>query len=856
MNPVLEAPGRSVSLVDGAQLATTREGPIKPEVNERPPAQPEVVVEPLASVPDVRRAADVLRLILALAVLLVGLLVATLADAGVRSTERGLLETIVTLPASLRDSLTTAVQLMVVVIPAAVVVVMMLRRRFAAVAKLVVAGAVALVAGVLVSHLLLGDSHPPTWHELLTGRNGIVAVTLPPVAWLAAMTAVVAAAGGELSRRWRRGLWWLTGIAGAVEVMVGGFLPVDAVVAAALGISLGSLVLLIFGEPARRPTAAQVVAALEDCGVDVASLKQLPSPGEGPDRFRATTRDGIGLAVRVYADDDRDHDRLARLTRWLLVRDPQDDRAGVTVESAAEHELLAMVAAARAGGRVPEPVVAYPVAGGPGPTGALVSWMDVDGQRLDLVSADEVREATLADIWLSVSRLHQHRVAHRRLRPDNITVDGSGQAWLTGLVLAELGANDRQLATDVAELMVSLAAQIGVDRTVASAVAELGGPTVAASAAFVQPLAVSAATRATVRDYDHKRSDNLSHGIEKLRPGGRPSLYADLRTAVAQVTGEPAVKPEQLARFTWKKGLTLLGAFAVIYLLLPQLANAGAAVHALQHANWWWVLAALPALFVAQSFSTLLQLGAIPADLPFGPTYFVSLGGSFLNRVTPNNVGGMALNFRYQQKAGIDSGAASAAVGLETIVGLGANLLLLAVFAARTGRNTSVHFHFHVHQWVLVLITAALVGCGLYGLTPRGRRFFHDKIWGFIRSAGTAIADVAKSPRHLALVGVGALGGPMVQITSLWLCVHALGGHVPFVEVGAVYLGGHLVASAAPVPGGLGALEAALIAGLSALGMPVGAAASAVLIYRLLTYWLTIPVGWLSLKIAEERRYV
>jgi uncharacterized protein (TIRG00374 family) len=155
-----------------------------------------------------------------------------------------------------------------------------------------------------------------------------------------------------------------------------------------------------------------------------------------------------------------------------------------------------------------------------------------------------------------------------------------------------------------------------------------------------------------------------------------------------------------------------------------------------------------------------------------------------------------------------------------------------------------------------VLITAALVGCALFGFTPRGRRFFHDKIWAFIRSAGAAIAQVAKSPRHLALTGVGALGGPMVQIVALWLCVHALGGQLPFVQVGAVYLGGHLVASAAPVPGGLGALEAALIAGLSALGMPVGAAASAVLIYRLLTYWLTVPVGWLCLKIAEQRGYV
>jgi uncharacterized protein (TIRG00374 family) len=667
----------------------------------------------------------------------------------------------------------------------------------------------------------------------------------------------VTVAGPQLSRRWRRGLWWLTGIAAAFEVIVGGFLPVDAFIAAAVGISVGSAVLLIVGEPPHRPSTAQVVAALQECGVDVTTLKQLPPAGLGPDAFYATTREGAALAVRVYAGDDRDRDRLTRLSRWLLVRDPQDDRAGATVESAAEHEMLAMVAAARSGGRVPQPVIAYPVAGDEGPAGALVAWIDVGGHRLDLMSPDEVSDTTLADLWHSVSRLHQHRVAHRRLRPDNIIVDGSDRAWLVGLVLAKLGANDRQLAIDVAELIAALAVQIGVDRTVASAVGGVGAPAASAAAAYLQPLAVTGPTRAGVRDHDHARTvTSGARGRSRLRPGGRPDLYADLRTAVAQATGEPPATLAPLARLTWKKVLTLLGAFAVIYLILPQLANAGAAVRALHHAHWWWVVAAVPAVFVAQAFSTLLQLGAIPTDLPFGPTYIVSFGGSFLNRVTPNNVGGMALNFRYQQKAGVDSGAASASVGLQTLSAVAATLLLLAVFFARTGRNTSVHFSFHIHQWILVLISAALVGCALFALTPRGRRFFHDKIWGFIRSAGTAIAQVAKSPRHLTLTGIGALGGPIVQIVALWLCVHALGGQLPFVQVGAVYLGGHLVASAAPVPGGLGALEAALVAGLSALGMPVGAAASAVLIYRLLTYWLTIPVGWLSLKVAEERGYV
>ena len=68
---------------------------MKPEVADVPPDEAEVVIEPLASRRNVRRAADVLRLALALGVLLIGLLVATLADRGVRSTERGLLNTIV-----------------------------------------------------------------------------------------------------------------------------------------------------------------------------------------------------------------------------------------------------------------------------------------------------------------------------------------------------------------------------------------------------------------------------------------------------------------------------------------------------------------------------------------------------------------------------------------------------------------------------------------------------------------------------------------------------------------------------------------------------------------------------------------
>ena len=96
----------------------------------------------------------------------------------------------------------------------------------------------------------------------------------------------------------------------------------------------------------------------------------------------------------------------------------------------------------------------------------------------------------------------------------------------------------------------------------------------------------------------------------------------------------------------------------------------------------------------------------------------------------------------------------------------------------------------------------------------------------------------------------------VVQILAFGACVHALGGELGLVQVGAVYMGARLVAGVAPVPGGMGALEAALIAGLVGFGMAAGPATSAVLIYRLLTFWLSVPFGWAALRDVERRGYV
>ena len=99
----------------------------------------------------------------------------------------------------------------------------------------------------------------------------------------------------------------------------------------------------------------------------------------------------------------------------------------------------------------------------------------------------------------------------------------------------------------------------------------------------------------------------------------------------------------------------------------------------------------------------------------------------------------------------------------------------------------------------------------------------------------------------------GSVAVTLAYIGALAAAVAAMHGHLTIAEVGAVYLGASIIAAAAPTPGGLGALEAAVVAGLTAVGMESGPAVAAVLSYRLVTYWLPILPGWVSFHMLERR---
>jgi undecaprenyl-diphosphatase len=616
--------------------------------------------------------------------------------------------------------------------------------------------------------------------------------------------------------------WVTLELVAAVGLITAGVLPVQLVLALATGFTVGAAVLVMFGVPDRRMGPAGVAAALRTGGVPVSQVTGPFATAKGSRPFEAVAGDGRALFVKVFGSEQRDADLLYRAWRGARLRGVGDSRPAASLFKAVEHEALLAVMAERAGVAVPH--IGQVVRAG----GSVLLTMDlVAGQCLDEVPADRITDELARGVWREVAGLHRAGIAHRSLHGTNIMISADGSPRLVDFSFAELAATSRQQAIDVAELLTWLAGRIGPGRAVATAAAEIGSDGVAAAVPLLQPLALSAGTRRAIK--------------------GQDGLLKNTRAAAIAACGGDADK--DLVRLQRVRPRTLLAIAALagaFYFLLPQIADVSSSWHALQHVNWAWlpVIIGLSALtYVA---SAMALIGAVPGRVPFGPAVLTQGASSFINRVSPANVGGMALNARFLQKSGTSTPASVAAVGVNALAGAIMHVVLIVVFFALAGHDLTQAFKLPVIIAVIGVVLA----------TRPGRRWTRKQLIPGARSAAGSLRQAAASPVKLGLLFGGSALITLAYIAGLAASVQAFGGGPGLIVLGAVYLAAAALAAAAPTPGGLGAIEAALVAGLTGVGMQPGPAVSAVLLYRLATYWLPVLPGWLCWRSLQHQGYV
>ena len=727
--------------------------------------------------------------------------------------------------------LTGLVQVAFVVAVAGIIAAALSRRRFRLLAGLAAGAAVAgaALAGILY---LAGDQHPPAVTAATGHGSWLASAAFPGPALLAAAAAVTVAAAPWLSRPWRRTAWIALGAAAVVRLITGTILPAELVLALALGVTVGAGLLVVFGVPDRRIGPGGIAAALRSAGLPVTCVEPAGVEAKGSRPFVAVTGDGRRLFIKALGSDQRDADLLYRAYRFARLRDVGDTRPAGSVLRSVEHQALIGALAERAGVRVPRVDRVIKAGGGT----ALLAMDRVDGSSLGLLPAQQISDDLLRQLWAEVDRLHRAGIAHRSLRAANVMVDGDLLPWLTDFSFSELSATQRQKDLDVAELLASLAVLAGADRAVSSAAAVIGARQLAAAVPLLQPLALSAATRHAIARHD--------------------GLLAATRSAATTASGLSGQPLARLQRVRPRTLLAIAAAAGAFYFILPQLAQVSSSWHALQSARWAWLPVIIAASALTYLASAAALIGAVPGPVPFWPATLTQAASSFVNRVSPANVGGMALNARFLQKNGVPPSAGVAAVGVNALMGAVAHLILLVIFFTLAGHRLAQAFKLPPASKLLLLLAIAAALVGIVLATRRGRRFASTRLLPGLRSAAASLRTVAASPVKLMLLVGGSALITLAYIAGLAASVQAFGGGAGIAEIGAVYLGAALIAAASPTPGGLGAIEAALVAGLTGIGIAPGPAVSAVLAYRLATYWLPVLPGWICLRVLQKRDYV
>jgi uncharacterized protein (TIRG00374 family) len=144
---------------------------------------------------------------------------------------------------------------------------------------------------------------------------------------------------------------------------------------------------------------------------------------------------------------------------------------------------------------------------------------------------------------------------------------------------------------------------------------------------------------------------------------------------------------------------------------------------------------------------------------------------------------------------------------------------------------------------LVVIVVVLVLSAGLLLIKPIRVRVL-GPIIGIVKSAGGHLGTVFSSPaRVLALFG-GSMLVTLAYAATLVFSVEAFGGGLSIPEICTAYMVAVTISTIAPTPGGLGALEATMIAALAGFGMDHGPAVGAVLAFRLATFWLPILPGW------------
>jgi uncharacterized membrane protein YbhN (UPF0104 family) len=278
----------------------------------------------------------------------------------------------------------------------------------------------------------------------------------------------------------------------------------------------------------------------------------------------------------------------------------------------------------------------------------------------------------------------------------------------------------------------------------------------------------------------------------------------------------------------------------------------------LADATWGWLVFGFVFAQVPRLTQAVAALGSIAAKLRFGPVYVLQLATSYLNLAVPSSVARMAVDIRFFQRQGLPAAAAVTAGVIESFAGNVLQAVLVLVLVLFTSADLSLGLSAPGSSsltllWIIIGIAAVVVLVVV--LVPRLRRGIVDRLRVWLPQVKSALGALRASNKLLLLIG-GNLATEILFATALGLMCRGLGYHIPLNQLIVINSGISLFSSFIPVPGGIGVVEFGLEVGLTSAGMTSSAAAAAIIMYRLATFYLPPVWGFFAFRWLQRHSYL
>lgn len=458
-----------------------------------------------------------------------------------------------------------------------------------------------------------------------------------------------------------------------------------------------------------------------------------------------------------------------------------------------------------------------------------------DGEQFTQVDWDKVSDQHIIAMLQQLQRAHRKGITHRNISVHSFAwVSQQSPATpplmvLSGWIHGDDASSSATIALDRVQILIALACHIGLERTIALAQQVWSRETLAGLVPFVQRVALPAATK-NAQEY-HR------HILGELRE--------QLSQLITDNDSEP-VETAPIARFSLKNILTWALVIIAVSVTVTQI-NPKEFITALQAANPW--MAGLCFLFgIASWAGSALALGVFIEPQKRKPAAILASQavGTFTTASMPAGVGPAVINLQYVRKCGYKTSSASAIMSAVVAVQAATIVVLLLIIGIFTGRNTLSGMI--PTNLIIALIGIVVLLASIAMILPWTRRLILERLVPTILTFGRQLLDLLTRPQTIAVASFGWLLQSVLLGLSFWAALLAFGQHTHPIETIFIFVLTNTVASAVPTPGGLGAIEAALALGFTSLGIPYAVALSATLLFRLLTYWLRLPIGAVALQ--------